>query len=418
MGRDEGRGKKSKTPKVTKAAKGKIVGDGTYGEFTARRGLNDDGSLDLLATTADDSTTSISLNGKKYVPVEDGAGKVPLAMWDFGQCDSKRCTGRKLARLGCLRDLRTSQKFQGLILTPVGKHIVSPEDRPIVSTLGVAVVDCSWARLDDVPFNKIRGQYERLLPYLYAANPVNYGKPFKLTCAEAIAAALYICGMPLEAHYVMSKFKWGNTFFSINEDLLARYVACKNSAEILAVQNECLAKYHALKERKEKAREDRQNGGVTGGGMFMSAGYDISDDEDAEEEEEKEFRGFQSFNRSKYQSRNRYEEEDEDEYYEEDEDDYEEDEDCCEEDEDEYEDLEEDEDMEEDEDEDEEEEEGDELSVMLKSFGIEAKLFKKLTPAEQEKLIKKLRAKAERKATHDKKMARHMSKLSVDEDEE
>jgi len=35
---------------------------------------------------------------------------------DFGQCDSKKCTGRKLARLGLIQELPLAAKFRGIVL--------------------------------------------------------------------------------------------------------------------------------------------------------------------------------------------------------------------------------------------------------------------------------------------------------------
>ena len=118
-------------------------------------------------------------------------GGVRLAMWDFCQCDSKRCSGRKLLRLGVVQLLPLARRlFPGIVLSAEGKQTLSPVDRDIVRDCGIAVIDCSWHCIDTTKMDKARGAHPRLLPFLIAANPVNYGKPIQLNCAEAIAAGL------------------------------------------------------------------------------------------------------------------------------------------------------------------------------------------------------------------------------------
>ncbi|CAG9463156.1 unnamed protein product [Pedinophyceae sp. YPF-701] len=166
---------------------------------------------------------------------------VHLAMWDLGQCDKKRCTGTRLERQGAVSELRLGQGFPGVALTPVGRQCVSNDDREAIGRHGLAVVDCSWNKIDTVPFGKCKARMPRLLPWLVAANPVNYGKPCKLSCAEALAAALYICGWPDDAINLMSRFKWGHSFFSVNAELLDRYAGCEHGHQVIAVQDAFLA---------------------------------------------------------------------------------------------------------------------------------------------------------------------------------
>lgn len=45
---------------------------------------------------------------------------------------------------------------------PNATSVASPADRDIVAKDGLAVVECSWARLAEVPFSKIASPHERL----------------------------------------------------------------------------------------------------------------------------------------------------------------------------------------------------------------------------------------------------------------
>jgi len=195
----------------------------------------------------------------------DGVPYFPICMWDLNHCDPKKCSGRKLQRHGLIKSLKLGQHFKGLVLSPVGVLTVSPLDRSIVESAGIAVIDCSWARIEETPFSKMKSPYPRLLPFLIAANPVNYGKPCKLTCVEAIAAVLHICGFPKEAKYYLSKFSWGHSFLKLNDELLELYSKCDSSQDVLDVQK----KY--LEESDEKRKEARDN-------MWPSSS-DSSDDE-------------------------------------------------------------------------------------------------------------------------------------------
>ncbi|CAL8074518.1 unnamed protein product [Calicophoron daubneyi] len=164
-------------------------------------------------------------------------GKIITAMWDFEQCDPRRCSGRKLVRFGLTRLLRMNESFAGIVLTPTASSVIEPDhDRDILLGAGIAVVDCSWAQLETTAFRKLKYRHGRLLPYLIAANPVKYGQPFQLSCVEALAAGLYILGEEAQAVELLSKFSWGHSFLSLNEQLLKAYASCATAQDLLDVQ--------------------------------------------------------------------------------------------------------------------------------------------------------------------------------------
>jgi pre-rRNA-processing protein TSR3 len=161
-----------------------------------------------------------------------------------GDDDPEKCTARKLDRFD-LVELHHSDRATpyGLVLNPHAEVALSPADADPSGPAGDAAdrlvaLDCSWESAGEALFD-LPGEH-RALPFLVAANPVNYGRAFQLTTVEALAAALYVLGHPDRAEALLSKFTWGETFLELNAEPLERYAACEDSAEVVAVQAEYL----------------------------------------------------------------------------------------------------------------------------------------------------------------------------------
>lgn len=194
-------------------------------------------------------------------------------------------------KLGMMRDLHLGQRHNGVIITPNGKHTVSPADRELMDQYGAAVVECSWARTQEVQWNKVGGKCERLLPYLVAANTVNYGKPWRLNCVEALAAAFYICGHSDWAEQILAPFSYGPSFLEINHSLLKRYAACADEAEIKKTEEEWMEQLEKeYAESREEGNDDMWTSGNTNRRRIQSSddGDDDDEEDDSDEEEEEE----------------------------------------------------------------------------------------------------------------------------------
>jgi pre-rRNA-processing protein TSR3 len=164
-----------------------------------------------------------------------------LFLYDRHDCDPKKCTGRKMAKFNLVRELNSpAQAPKGcVVLDPTAEKALSAEDRAAAAHSGILVMDLSWERIDDFP-PMPRDPRRRALPYLLAANPVNWGRPMRLSSAEALAASLYIIGEKAQASLLMSKFKWGPGFLELNHEPLECYAAARDSSEVVQVMQEFL----------------------------------------------------------------------------------------------------------------------------------------------------------------------------------
>lgn len=169
---------------------------------------------------------------------------VPVhAIW-LAQDDPKKNTAVRLSKRG---ELKLHERFnrlprRGIILEPLCGKVLGPEDHSLLLEEGGSLVglDCSWNQIEDsvqqvMKRTKLK---PRMLPLLLAANPVNWGKPSKMTTAEALAASLYLIGKDEQARNLLSAFRWGDQFFILNKEPLEAYRDAKSSSELVDLQFE------------------------------------------------------------------------------------------------------------------------------------------------------------------------------------
>ncbi|MDC0605149.1 DUF367 family protein [Nitrosopumilus sp.] len=156
----------------------------------------------------------------------------------FYQDDPKKCTAAKMVKFGLAKNIKKIGS-KGLVLDPFSdKTLLSKDRSTITSIIGI---DCSWNLADHAFSQKFNG-VKRKLPPLLAGNPVNYSKLNKLTTAEALSGSLFILGFKEQSLELLNKFKWGHTFYELNQNLLNDYSKAKDEEQIQTIVSD----YHLL----------------------------------------------------------------------------------------------------------------------------------------------------------------------------
>jgi pre-rRNA-processing protein TSR3 len=159
---------------------------------------------------------------------------IPLVAYRDNSCDPRKCTVKKLERAGLIRLVKNISRIprNTLLLDPTAEQALSPADRTAKS---ITVLDCSWEVLNTGAVSSWR--IRRALPFLVAANPVNFGRPCMLSSVEALAGALYILGEEQQARDILAKVSWGIRFLEVNAEPLSLYATAKDSTDVVKMQD-------------------------------------------------------------------------------------------------------------------------------------------------------------------------------------
>lgn len=186
-------------------------------------------------------------------------GTIGIHVYHTGQDDARKNTALRLQKAGkahLFDDVKRAPKH-AVLLNPFAKKALSREDLDDMRRHGLLALDCSWKQAEEAFPVLLGSTRSRALPFLVAANPVNYGRPFVLSTAEAIGAALAIVGEMRQARDVLSAVPFGDLFLQLNKNPLEDYAKCATSAEVVAAQ--------ALYLDDESEAGSAEGGGEAGG---------------------------------------------------------------------------------------------------------------------------------------------------------
>ena len=167
--------------------------------------------------------------------------EIPLHVIHLDQDDPRKCSSRKMHKFDLCElhnNLHRAPK-RGILLDPLAGRLIGPDERKIVEKGGALVgLDCSWKQIEYSinHLNKKTKLENRTLPIILAANPVSWGKPGRLSNAEAFAVALILLGRRKQAEKIMKPFKYSEQFFILNKEPLEAYEFAESNKDLANIQ--------------------------------------------------------------------------------------------------------------------------------------------------------------------------------------
>jgi pre-rRNA-processing protein TSR3 len=163
--------------------------------------------------------------------------EIRLYVYHTNEDDPRKCSAKKLEKFGYIKLEKQIRKtpMNTILLNPFAEKSISKEDLKLAKEIGILAVDCSWKNAENNFEYLDKRNNSRALPFVVAANPVNFGKPFKLTTLEAFATSLYIFDEVKKAVEILNLYKLGPHFLSLNKEPLEEYRQAKTSKEIVEI---------------------------------------------------------------------------------------------------------------------------------------------------------------------------------------